>query len=242
MAPLNEPLQRAGPEDRVVAGVGQPAWRRRNHRVRRRAARRCSRARAGCHDLAMSVLGQRPELDDLVDAVQELRLEGVAQVPPVIGRHDQHGVGEIDRPALAVGQAAVVEHLQQDVEDVGVGLFDLVEQHDRVGAPADGLGQLAALLVAHVAGRGADEPGHASASPCTRTCRCAPWPARRRRGSRPAPWPARSCRRRSGRGTGSCRSGRLGSASPLRERRMALATALTASSWPTTRSWRTSSI
>ncbi len=33
-----------------------------------------------------------------------------------------------DTATLAVGQAAVVEHLQQDVEDVGVGLLHLVEQ------------------------------------------------------------------------------------------------------------------
>ena len=32
--------------------------------------------------------------------------------------------------ALAVGQAPVVEHLQQHVEDVGVRLLDLVEQDD----------------------------------------------------------------------------------------------------------------
>ena len=37
-------------------------------------------------------------------------------------------VGEVDRPALAVGQPAVVEHLQQHVPDLGMGLLDLVEQ------------------------------------------------------------------------------------------------------------------
>jgi hypothetical protein len=57
-----------------------------------------------------------------------------------------------------VGEAAVVHHLQQRVEHVRVGLLDLVEQHDRVRAPADGLGQLAALFVADVAGGRADEP------------------------------------------------------------------------------------
>ncbi len=34
---------------------------------------------------------------------------------------------------LAVGEATVVEHLQQQGEHVGVGLLDLVEQHHRVG-------------------------------------------------------------------------------------------------------------
>ena len=31
--------------------------------------------------------------------------------------------------ALTVGQVAVIEHLQQRVEDVRMSLFDLVEQH-----------------------------------------------------------------------------------------------------------------
>ena len=47
----------------------------------------------------------------------------------VRGHHDDR-VREIDRVAVAVGQPAVVEHLQQDVEHVAVGLFDFVEQHD----------------------------------------------------------------------------------------------------------------
>ena len=155
--------------------------------------------------------------------------------PGQVRRHDQHGVGEVDRAALAVGEPAVLEHLQQDVEDVGVGLFDLVEEHHRVGPAAHRLGELAALLVADVAGRGADQPATRCASPCTRSCRCGPSPARRRRGTRPAPGPARSCPPRSARGRGTSRSGRFGSDSPARLRRMALATARTASSWPTTR-------
>ena len=37
---------------------------------------------------------------------------------------------------------------------------DLVEQDHRVRAAADGLGELAAFVVADVAGRGADQAGH----------------------------------------------------------------------------------
>ena len=58
---------------------------------------------------------------------------------------------------VAVGQQAVVEHLQQHVEHVRVRLLDLVEQHHRVGLAAHLLGELAALLVAHVARRRADQ-------------------------------------------------------------------------------------
>ena len=74
---------------------------------------------------------------------EELRAE--------VGGHDQDRVLEVHGPALAIGQAAIVEHLQQHVEDLRIGLLDLVEQHHGIRAAAHGLGQLAALLVAHVA-------------------------------------------------------------------------------------------
>ena len=82
-----------------------------------------------------------------------------------VRRHDDQRVLEVHRAALAVGQAAVVEHLQQHVEDVRVGLLDLVEQHDLVGPPADRLGQRPAFLVADIARRRADQRGPRSASP-----------------------------------------------------------------------------
>ena len=59
---------------------------------------------------------------------------------------------------VAVGEASVVEDLEHHVEDVGVRLLDLVEQHDAEGAAADGLGELAGLVEADVARRRADEP------------------------------------------------------------------------------------
>ena len=86
---------------------------------------------------------------------------GLAQVGgPEVRGHDEHGVLEVDRAALGVGQAAVLEDLQQGVEHVRVGLLDLVEQHDGEGLAPDGLGELAALLVADVTRRRADEAAH----------------------------------------------------------------------------------
>ena len=73
--------------------------------------------------------------------------------------HDDDGVLEVDRVAEAVGELAVFKHLQQDVEDVGVGLLDFVEQHDGVGRTLDALGELAAFLVADVSRRRTDELG-----------------------------------------------------------------------------------
>ena len=69
-------------------------------------------------------------------------------------------VAEVDPAALGVRQVPVLEDLEQDVEDLRVGLLDLVEQDDAVALAADRLGQLAALVEADVAGRRADEPAH----------------------------------------------------------------------------------
>ena len=52
---------------------------------------------------------------------------------------------------------STVEHLQQYVEHVAVGLLDLVEQHHLVGTAAHRLGQHPALVIADVARRRADQ-------------------------------------------------------------------------------------
>ena len=86
---------------------------------------------------------------------------GLGDVPRAeVGRHDDDGVLEVDHPTLGVGEAAVLEHLQQRVEDLRVGLLDLVEEHDGERLAAHLLGELAALLVTDVAGRRAEEPAH----------------------------------------------------------------------------------
>ena len=76
-----------------------------------------------------------------------------------VRRHDDDGIPEIDLPAEAVGHKSVVEHLQQHVEDVRMGLFDLVEEHDRIGTAPDLFGQLTAVIIPHIPGRRPDEPG-----------------------------------------------------------------------------------
>ena len=76
-----------------------------------------------------------------------------------VGGHDDDGVLEVDGVAEAVGELAVFKDLKQDVEDIRVRLLDLVEQDDGVGRTLDALGELAALLVADIARRRADELG-----------------------------------------------------------------------------------
>ena len=79
-------------------------------------------------------------------------------VAPTLDVMMMHDVLEVDDAALRVGQAAVFEHLQQQVEHVGMRLLDLVEQHDRIRTAPHGFGQLAALFVADVSRRCADQP------------------------------------------------------------------------------------
>ena len=134
-------------------------------------------------DLGHVLLGQWLVEHDLVQTVEELRPEGAAQQRanlflgafldgPVgvdavqdilraeVGGQNQNGILEVHRSALRIGDPAVVQHLQKHVEHVGVRLLHLVEQDDGVGFPAYRFGQLAALLIAYVSGRRADETGH----------------------------------------------------------------------------------
>ena len=57
--------------------------------------------------------------------------------------HDDQRVAEVHGAALAVGQAAVVEHLQQHIEDIGMRLLDLLEQHHRIRPPLRCFGERA---------------------------------------------------------------------------------------------------
>ena len=64
---------------------------------------------------------------------------------------------------MVIGQLAVVHHLQQNVEQVGMGFLDLVEQQHAMRVLVDGIGQQAALIIADIARRRADQAGNAVA-------------------------------------------------------------------------------
>ena len=59
---------------------------------------------------------------------------------------------KVDHTALGVGDAAVVQHLQKNVQHIWVGLFQLVKQDDRIGLLRIFLRQLSGLIVTHIAG------------------------------------------------------------------------------------------
>jgi hypothetical protein len=62
--------------------------------------------------------------------------------------------------SLTVGETTLVEQLQEHVEHIAVRLLDLIEEKDRVRPAAHRFRQLAALFVADVAGRRADQARH----------------------------------------------------------------------------------
>ncbi len=106
-------------------------------------------------DAAHEVARQRMEHDHLVEPVLELGPEGLpngahhvvagivaggggkahsrAAVAgrPQVGGEDDEAMAEVGDVAERVGEPSVVEHLQEQVPDVGVGLLELIEEHHR---------------------------------------------------------------------------------------------------------------
>ena len=113
--------------------------------------------------------------------------------------------------ALAVRQLPVLEHLQEDVEDVGVRLLDLVEEHDGEGLATHGLRELASLAMPDVAGRGPDQLAHAVALHVLAHVQADQSRTRPRSTSPRGPWSLLSCQRLWGPQNRKPPMGRLGS-------------------------------
>ena len=77
-----------------------------------------------------------------------------------IGRHDEDDVAEVDLLAVMVGQRAMVHHLQQDVVDIRMRLFDFVQQHHGMRVLVDAVGQETTLIEADITGRCAEQTRH----------------------------------------------------------------------------------
>ena len=74
-----------------------------------------------------------------------------------VGGQDDQRLLKVHRPPLPIGQDAIVQHLQQHVEDVRMRLFDLVKQHDLIGPAPHRFGQDPTLIIADIAGWRADQ-------------------------------------------------------------------------------------
>ncbi len=172
VANFGQPLARLGCEFHLQAKVLQAAFDVRHLQV---------------NDLRHLLQAERREGDDLVNAVDEFGAEGLfklgldfalrlalfavasvtqktqaAGATDIFGAqvagHNQHRVAEINDMPLSIGQAAIVEDLQQRVPHLGMGFFDLVEEDHPVGAAAHSLGELTAFFVTHVPWGRAEQP------------------------------------------------------------------------------------
>ena len=135
------------------------------------------------HDFAQFFPAKTVEDDLVIQAVEKLRTEVGPQgfvhpafhfdVLPVVtpqienrlaadvAGEDQHCIGEVNRSALTIGDATVIEDLKHHVEHIGVSLLHLIEEDHCVRTASHRLRQLAAGLVAHVTGRGTDQAADA---------------------------------------------------------------------------------
>src|SRR5262249_52974682 len=71
--------------------------------------------------------------------------------------HYYNDILKINGVTYGIGQKPVLEHLEQYIEEVGVGFFDLIQQQYRVRVPFDLLGHLSAFFMADVARRATDQ-------------------------------------------------------------------------------------
>ncbi len=91
---------------------------------------------------------------------RNLHLAWDAYCAPGIGGHHEDYVSEVCLLTLVIGQSGIVHHLEQDVVDVAMRLLNLIEQEHAVWCLADGIGQMSAVLIAHVSGWRTDEFSH----------------------------------------------------------------------------------
>src|SRR5262249_41323847 len=104
-------------------------------------------------NLFQMIFRKSMEDDDLVHSIEELRSEMISHLvqdgflhtvvadafesssifenpnASDIGGHDDDGVFEIHSPTLSIGQPAVIQNLQQYVEDVTVRFLDFIKQN-----------------------------------------------------------------------------------------------------------------
>lgn len=126
------------------------------------------------------LLVERLEHDDFIYTVQELGADGLSQhlhylvaggilvdtlllvlsneLAAKVGSEDYQRILKVDRASFVVGESAVVQYLQEDIEDIGVRFLYLVEQDHAIWFASNGFGKLSSLVVAYISGRRTDEP------------------------------------------------------------------------------------
>ena len=59
---------------------------------------------------------------------------------------------------LTIGELAFIKHLQQNVEDIGMGFFNLIEQYHLIWPAAHRFGQAAAFFISNIARGRTNQP------------------------------------------------------------------------------------
>src|ERR1044071_7074767 len=106
------------------------------------------------------LLPERMEDNDLINTVEELRPEMILQntvdrlptdsalsfpqLVPQVGGHNHNRIPKVYGASLTIRQAAIIQQLQEHVEDLGVSFFDFIEQHYAIGTATHRLGQFTA--------------------------------------------------------------------------------------------------
>ncbi len=80
-------------------------------------------------------------------------------VAPDVGSEDYDGVLEVHSSALTIGEASVIQKLEEDVEDIRVGFFDFIKKDNAIGSAADDFSELTAFFIPDISRRGSDETG-----------------------------------------------------------------------------------
>ena len=76
------------------------------------------------NDVGNVLLVQTVENDGVIHSIQELRTKVSFEFA---SRHDDNGVFEIYCSSLTVGQSPIVQHLEQNVENILMRFFDFIE-------------------------------------------------------------------------------------------------------------------
>ncbi|OPZ77664.1 MAG: hypothetical protein BWY79_01082 [Actinobacteria bacterium ADurb.Bin444] len=107
------------------------------------------------HDTSLHVIVLKAAFGHLLRKPQDLSLGdgGGADV----GCHDDDGIAKIHGPALGIGETSILQDLEQDVEYIRMGLFDLIQQDNTIRFPPHGFSELASLFVPDITGRGAHQ-------------------------------------------------------------------------------------
>jgi len=67
-----------------------------------------------------------------------------------VGSKDADTVPEVHNVALAIRDTAIVQHLEHYIEYIWMGLLHLIEKHDGIRLPSNGIGKLTTLVVSDI--------------------------------------------------------------------------------------------